>query len=216
MPVMMLLLFGFALSLDVDRIPTLIYDQDQTQASRDLIKHSRRRGSSRYAACGQLRYGSTRHRPQPHPDGRGDSARLLAEPGRIARGAGADSADGSDSNTASIALGTRKRGAELSLELRTEMMNRRGGERIVPPVDARLRCVQQLARIQELLCRGCRGDSHDYRVVLTSLPSRASGNGDHGAVAIDAAAARRDGAGKDAGVFRGGLVDSAIAVLVGV
>jgi ABC-2 type transport system permease protein len=33
MPVMMLLLFGFALSLDVDRIPTLIYDQDQTQAS---------------------------------------------------------------------------------------------------------------------------------------------------------------------------------------
>ena len=25
---MMLLLFGYALSLDVDRIPTLIYDQD--------------------------------------------------------------------------------------------------------------------------------------------------------------------------------------------
>ena len=38
MPVMMLLLFGFALSLDVDRIPTLIYDQDQTQASRDLVR----------------------------------------------------------------------------------------------------------------------------------------------------------------------------------
>ena len=31
-PVMMLLLYGYALSLDVDRMPTLIYDQDQTPA----------------------------------------------------------------------------------------------------------------------------------------------------------------------------------------
>ena len=29
--VMMLLLFGYALSLDVDRIPTLIYDADQAR-----------------------------------------------------------------------------------------------------------------------------------------------------------------------------------------
>src|SRR4051794_20757809 len=37
-PVMMLLLYGYALSLDVDRVPTLIYDEDQTIASRDLIR----------------------------------------------------------------------------------------------------------------------------------------------------------------------------------
>src|SRR5262245_1677935 len=37
-PVMMLVLFGFALSLDVDRIPTLIYDQDGTSASRELVR----------------------------------------------------------------------------------------------------------------------------------------------------------------------------------
>jgi ABC-2 type transport system permease protein len=37
-PVMMLLLYGYALSLDVDRVPTLIYDQDQTIASRELIR----------------------------------------------------------------------------------------------------------------------------------------------------------------------------------
>ena len=37
-PVLMLLLFGFAVSLDVDRIPTLIYDQDQTSESRALIR----------------------------------------------------------------------------------------------------------------------------------------------------------------------------------
>src|SRR4029077_17356557 len=37
-PVMMLMLYGYALSLDVDRIPTLIYDQDRTAESRELIK----------------------------------------------------------------------------------------------------------------------------------------------------------------------------------
>ena len=35
-PLFMLVLFGYALSLDVDHIPTLIVDQDQTPASRDL------------------------------------------------------------------------------------------------------------------------------------------------------------------------------------
>src|SRR5689334_1712884 len=38
MPVMMLLLYGYALSLDVDHIQTLIYDQDGTEASRDLMR----------------------------------------------------------------------------------------------------------------------------------------------------------------------------------
>src|SRR5262249_43404941 len=37
-PVMMLLLYGYALSLDVDRVPTLVYDQDRTVESRDLIR----------------------------------------------------------------------------------------------------------------------------------------------------------------------------------
>ena len=44
-PLMMLLIFGWALSLDVDRIPTIIYDLDQTPQSRDLIKDFR---GSRY------------------------------------------------------------------------------------------------------------------------------------------------------------------------
>ena len=37
MPLLLLLLFGFALSLDVDRIPTLIYDGDGSAASRALL-----------------------------------------------------------------------------------------------------------------------------------------------------------------------------------
>ena len=35
-PLFMLMLFGYALSLDVDQIPTLIVDQDRTPASREL------------------------------------------------------------------------------------------------------------------------------------------------------------------------------------
>jgi len=36
-PALMLLLFGYALTLDVDRVPTLIYDHDRSPESRDLI-----------------------------------------------------------------------------------------------------------------------------------------------------------------------------------
>jgi drug efflux transport system permease protein len=37
-PLLMLLLFGFALSLDVDRIPTVVWDQDRSMESRELIQ----------------------------------------------------------------------------------------------------------------------------------------------------------------------------------
>ena len=45
LPLLMLLLFGYALSLDVDRIPTMIYDQDRTAVSDALVKDFR---GSRY------------------------------------------------------------------------------------------------------------------------------------------------------------------------
>ena len=38
LPFIMLLAFGWALSLDVDRIPTVLYDQDKTPESRDLVR----------------------------------------------------------------------------------------------------------------------------------------------------------------------------------
>jgi ABC-2 type transport system permease protein len=40
-PLVMLLIFGWALSLDVDRIPTFVYDLDQSPQSRDLVKDFR-------------------------------------------------------------------------------------------------------------------------------------------------------------------------------
>jgi ABC-2 type transport system permease protein len=36
-PVLQLLLFGYAINMDVDKIPTVICDQDKTLESRDLV-----------------------------------------------------------------------------------------------------------------------------------------------------------------------------------
>jgi hypothetical protein len=44
-PVLVLLLFGYALSLDVDRIPTMIYDADRSAESQKLVQEFR---GSRY------------------------------------------------------------------------------------------------------------------------------------------------------------------------
>src|SRR5258707_9055556 len=49
-PILMLLLFGIALSLDVDKIPTMIFDRDQTEKSRELIQQFR--GSRYFAIVG--------------------------------------------------------------------------------------------------------------------------------------------------------------------
>ena len=87
------------------------------------------------------------------------------------------------------------------------MLNRRGGERSGAAGGcAAAGLVQQLARIEELRGAGAdRGDPHDYRGAADLAHHRARvGDGDHGAVALHAAAAGGDGAGQDAGVFRGG------------
>lgn len=141
-PVMMLLLYGYALSLDVDRIPTLIYDQDRTDASRDLIQQFR--GSKYFDIRGvvdnyapiesgidrnQILMGVTipRDYGKLTKSGRGAAVQILL--------------DGSDSNTASIVLGYAEGVVRLySLQLRAGAQNRRGGERVTgPPVDAQLR-----------------------------------------------------------------------------
>ena len=141
LPVLMLLLFGYALSLDVDRIPTMIYDQSRTAESRALVRQFE--GSRFFEVRGMVRDYATIERDI-------DRGRILMGvviPRDYSQQLGAGRAaqvqillDGSDSNTASIALGYAEslvRG--YSLELRTLALNRRAGERLTPPVDARLR-----------------------------------------------------------------------------
>ncbi|HWC99399.1 MAG TPA: ABC transporter permease [Candidatus Sulfopaludibacter sp.] len=140
-PVMMLLLYGYALSLDVDRVPTLVYDQDGTTASRELVKQFQ--GSRFFDIRGVVDgYG---------PIQRGiDSNKILLGvviPRQYSENAAAGREapvqlllDGSDSNTASIVMGyAESLVRNYSLQLRMGMQNRRGGERGGPPVDARLR-----------------------------------------------------------------------------
>ncbi len=140
-PLLFLVLFGYALSLDVDRIPTMVYDQDRTTASRDLIREFQgsrffdvRGAATDYAA---IESGINKNRilmglviPQDYSRnlglGREARVQLLF--------------DGSDSNTASIALGyAESLVRNYSLRLRIDAMNVRGGESLFSPVDARLR-----------------------------------------------------------------------------
>src|SRR5215831_9034792 len=140
-PVMMLLLYGYALSLDVDRIPTLVYDLDQTSASRELIRQFQ--GSKYFEIRGFVSSYSAIERaidrnqilmgvviPRDYSKHVGEGA---VAPVQVLL-------DGSDSNTASIVMGYAENVVRgYSVQLRTEVMNRRGGDRTAPPVDPRLR-----------------------------------------------------------------------------
>jgi len=106
MPVVLLLVFGYAASFDVDEIPTLVYDADRSPQSRELI--SRLDGSRFFQIVGYVEDDAEFERAIDRNEA------LLAM--WIPRGFAADLArrrpatvqvvvDGSDSNTASIALG---------------------------------------------------------------------------------------------------------------
>jgi ABC-2 type transport system permease protein len=125
MPVLLLVLFGYALSLDVDRIPTLIYDADGSPASRELI--ARFQGSRFFEIRGYV-------------DGYREIEREI-DAGRVLIGLAIPRdfsgravvqilLDGSDSNTAAIARGY----AETVIR-----SYRRAGQRVRPPIDARVR-----------------------------------------------------------------------------
>lgn len=140
-PLMLLLLFGYALTLDVDRIPTVIYDQDQTPHSREVVQ--RLRGSRYFEIV----------------EAQGDYRKIIARidkstalmgvviPNRFAHKIESNEeaqiqilVDGSDSNTASIGAGY----AEALIlayaqELREQRMLRQGMSRLKVPIDARVR-----------------------------------------------------------------------------
>jgi ABC-2 type transport system permease protein len=140
-PLMMLLLFGYALTLDVDRIPTYIYDQDHTRESRELIDQFR--GSRYFQILDAVKDYKTVER------GIDKSTILLSVvvPRDYARhllaGEEADVQllmDGSDSNTASIALGYAQILIQTyAAELRSDAQVRRGGQPLRVPVDPRIR-----------------------------------------------------------------------------
>ena len=144
-PILMLLLFGVALSLDVDRIPTMIFDSDQTAKSRELIQQFR--GSRYFEIVGY----TDNYKAIEHGIDRNQVLLAVVIPPdysrRLASGKQVNVQlliDGSNSNTASIALGYAESVVRLySAELRSEGQNRKAGSsgssQIAPPADPMLR-----------------------------------------------------------------------------
>jgi len=105
-PLLLLLLFGYALSLDVDQVPTVIYDLDKSSESRELVH---RFSGSKYFKI--VRVAETTEEVNRTIDRSQALVGVLISPGFGGRiKAGQDAAvqlllDGSDANTANIALG---------------------------------------------------------------------------------------------------------------
>jgi ABC-2 type transport system permease protein len=140
-PLVMLLLFGSALSLDVDRIPTLVYDADQTSASRELVRQFQ--GSKYFEVEGFVDSNRAVERGI-------DKNRILVGlivprdyAKHVAAGQVADFQillDGSDSNTASIALSyVNALVQDYGNHLRATALSRHAGRSLPLPVDFQVR-----------------------------------------------------------------------------
>jgi len=141
LPLILLLLFGYALTLDVDRIPTVIYDADKSPQSRDLVQLFE--GSRYFEILDRVdQYDAIERKIN-----RDECLLGVAVPRDYSRkllsGKEAEVQlllDGSDSNTASIALGYAEVMLQTyALELRSNFLDRRGAGRPSPPVEPRLR-----------------------------------------------------------------------------
>ena len=141
MPLLLLLMFSYALSLDVDRIPTHIYDQDKSPQSRELADLFR---GSRY-----FQVLSTADNYASIERGIDQSKILigLVIPEDYSRNlvAGRDAdvqilIDGSDSNTASIALSYGQALVQAyAFGLRSNAQIRKMGASFKSPVEPRIR-----------------------------------------------------------------------------
>ena len=140
-PMLLLFLFGYALTLDVDKVPLIVWDQSGTHTSRDLISHF---SGSRYFS---LKRYTDNYREIERAIDRRDALIALVIPTDFARRietgeiAHAQAIlDGSDSNTATIALGYAESAAlSYSREVMLEQTSRYGMPISVGQLDIRPR-----------------------------------------------------------------------------
>ena len=127
-PMILLILFGYALTLDVDKVPLIVWDQSATHVSRDLIS---RFSGSRYFS---LKRYTDNYRDIERAIDRRDALIALVIPTDFARRIETGEKahiqailDGSDSNTATIALGYAESVAlSYSREVMLEQTRRQG------------------------------------------------------------------------------------------
>jgi ABC-2 type transport system permease protein len=140
-PMLMLLLFGYALTLDVDNVPMVVWDQSQTEVSRELI--SRFDGSPYFAVQD---YVDNYRDLERAIDTRQAMAALVIPLDfgrRVASGRQAEMqmiVDGSDSNTATIAIGYAEVIVQIySQEVANAQLRVAGIPPLSPPLDLRAR-----------------------------------------------------------------------------
>jgi ABC-2 type transport system permease protein len=140
-PFLMIFLFGYALSLDVDRIPTVVLDFDRTPMSREFVQ---RLTDSRYFTL--VRY-LDRDGDVDSSLAKGEALMALVIPNEFAskvkQGVAAPIQavfDGSDSNTATIALGYLKAVASgFDIVLQEHRIRRAGLTMVDMPLEGRIR-----------------------------------------------------------------------------
>lgn len=139
-PMLLLVLFGYALTLDVDRVGIAVWDQDNSPPSRELV--SRFQGSIYFSVQPVSSYGEGERLID-----QGKTLAGLIIPADFA--AGIDQhrpaavqfvIDGSDSNTAAIAIGYAEATVQaFSKELTLQAMQRRGLPPVTLPIELRPR-----------------------------------------------------------------------------
>ncbi|MFB3923373.1 MAG: ABC transporter permease [Terriglobia bacterium] len=141
MPMVLLLLFGYALTLDVDRVPLTVWDQSETAESRQLISLF---AGSRYFS---LRSHVGNYREVERAIDHREALMALIIPRDFAGkvGSGRVAAvqlivDGSDSNTATIAIGYATAVAKgYAEEVSLHEVRRLGGPVLQTPLELRPR-----------------------------------------------------------------------------
>jgi ABC-2 type transport system permease protein len=134
-PILILLLFGYALSLDVDRVPAVIFDADHTPQSEALAREFQ--GSRYFRVVNETDNYATIERAMDQREAMVGVVIPTDYSENLLQGKEANVQillDGTDSNTASIALGYAQ-GLVQSYAARLNA----GSAQKPPPVDARVR-----------------------------------------------------------------------------
>ena len=140
-PLILIILFGYALSLDVDNVETIMVDYDKSELSRDFI---RKLGASPYFhIAAQL----NQTKDAVYYLDRDTAAVAIIIPPDFMKNIQADREaplqiliEGSDPNFAGIIRGYLMAFTEqYNQKLLLSFLNRQGMEKIMPPVDARIR-----------------------------------------------------------------------------
>jgi len=140
-PLLLIILFGYALSLDVDNVETIVVDYDKSELSRDFI--SRLDASPYFHVSGRLP--RTKDAIDYLDHDRTKVAIIIPPDFRKSIGADRETPlqiliEGSDPNFAGIIRGYLTSFTEqYNQKLLLSFLNRQGMEKINPPVDGRIR-----------------------------------------------------------------------------